>query len=163
MSRCIKRWYLVFGPILLLSGCSEINPRVATAPNQIATLSGKLPANPLAWRVITSGLDSQRSTMYTLFGNDMAVTYARSHSQHDYPEGSVLSLVTWNQQEDPRWFGARIPAAPKSVEFVSVKAGAVYSYESFEGTPLRQVLNQSDSKPNDRAAYLLSQRAAVMP
>ena len=40
--------------------------------------------------------------MYTLFGNDLAVQYAHTNPQHDYPAGSVLSLVTWSQQEDPR-------------------------------------------------------------
>jgi hypothetical protein len=105
--------------------------------------------------------------MCTLFGNDLAVQYARSHSQRDYPAGSVLSLVTWKQQEDGRWFGGRIPAAPKSVEFVTVRAGAEnrlsYSYQEFNGAPLKKVTDQEGPAPNERAEYLLSQRAAVMP
>ncbi|MGA7237229.1 MAG: hypothetical protein WBY44_16205 [Bryobacteraceae bacterium] len=40
-----------------------------------------------------------------------------------YPIGAVLALVTWTKQEDDRWFGARIPAEVKSVEFVGVTAG----------------------------------------
>jgi len=57
------------------------------------------------------------------------------------PNGSALSLVTWTQQEDSRWFGAKIPAPVKSVEFVFVSTAAdgrpSYSYRKFEGTPLK--------------------------
>jgi len=105
--------------------------------------------------------------MSTLYGNDVAAQYARSNTQHDYSSGSVLSLVTWNQQEDPRWFGGNIPAAPKSVELVIVGSApdhhATYAYQKYEGAPLKKVSAQEGLTPNDRAIYLLSQRAAVMP
>ncbi len=163
-----RKIYLVgMGILLGVMGCSEQNPRVATRLNQDAALAGDLPSNPLQWRVITSAVNEQDSTMYTLFGNDLAVQYARTNSQHDYPAGSVLSLVTWKQQEDPRWFGGKIPAAPKSVEFVTVGATAdhrpSYSYQEYEGAPLKKISAQEGLAPDGRAAYLLSQRAAVMP
>jgi hypothetical protein len=150
-----------------LLGCTNTNPRVATRLNASGSLTGDLPANPLQWKVITSAINKQDSTMYTLFGNDIAVQYARTNSQHDYPAGSVLSLVTWTQQEDPRWFGGRIPSAPKSVEFVTVRASPdqkrTYTYEDFEGTPLKKISTQDGLAPDSRAAYLVDQRAAVMP
>jgi hypothetical protein len=159
---------LMAAALLNMTGCSEVNPRVVTRLNESAALVGGLPANPLQWRVITSAINkTQAPTMSTLFGNDAAVQCARTNLQHDYPNGAVLALVTWTQQEDPRWFGARIPAAPKSVEFVTVKVGAdnrpQYSYEDFEGSPLKKVSAQEGATPGERAAYLLSQRAAVMP
>ena len=112
--------------------------------NKRAPLNVALPADPLQWNVITSFVDRPGSTMSTLYGNDTAVRYARSNSQHDYPAGSMLSLVTWTQEDDPHWFGAKIPGQVKSVEFVSVPPGL--------------------SDPTGRHdAYLLSLRAAVMP
>ena len=88
--------------------------------------------------------------MYTLFGNDLAVQYARKNSQHDYPAGSVLSLVAWNQQEDPRWFGGNLPATPKSVEFVTVGVAPdhrpLYSYQDFEGAPFKKVSTQESPR-----------------
>ncbi len=102
-------------------------------------LGGNLSDNPLDWRVITTSIDKRAATMSTLFGNDAAVEYARTSAGQNYPSGAVLSLVTWKQREDGHWFGARVPAAPVSVEFV---------------------------RPGDsgaRAADLLSRRAAVMP
>lgn len=105
--------------------------------------------------------------MSTLYGNDVAVNYARSHAQHDYPIGSVLSLVTWKERDDNRWFGAKIPDQPKSVEFVFVTAAAdgqpLYSYQKFEGSPLKKVASQDSAVPNDPAFALLSQRASVFP
>jgi hypothetical protein len=105
--------------------------------------------------------------MWTLYGNDLAVDYARTHSQHDYPAGSQISLVTWTQREDPRYFGARIPGEVKSVEFVVVGAApdgrSSYSYSAYEGPSLVKVPALASMAPNDRSTYLLSQRAAVMP
>ena len=126
--------------------------------NRRAALRGNLPWDPLRWNVITSLVDQRQSTMSTLYGNPAAVSYARTRGGSDYPAGCVLSLVTWTQQPDPHWFGARIPADVKSVEFVSVDPGAS-SYEIYTGSPLAR-----SSTPEDgRAEYLRSLRAAVMP
>jgi hypothetical protein len=144
---------------LILAGCSSENPRVVTRVNQDAALTGDLIANPLGDKVITTWIDPRNSTMSTLFGNDVAV----ENSRGEYPAGSMLALVTWTQQEDPRWFGAKIPAKPQSVEFVVVGTEPAYSYRKYEGSPLKQVSTDAGTSPNDRAAYLLSQRAAVMP
>jgi len=160
----------LFSAALLLGilGCNSTpNARVATKLNDGASLTGDLPANPLQWKVITSAINRQDSTMYTLFGNDIAVQYARTNSQQHYPAGAVLSLVTWSQQEDPRWFGGNIPSAPKSVEFVTVGSAPdntpTYTYQSFGGTPLKKVSDQNGLTPDSRTAYLIAQRAAVMP
>jgi hypothetical protein len=146
---------------LVLTGCSQqVNQRVATRLNDDAAIVG-LAANPMQGKVITSWIDKQSGTMSTLFGNDVAAGYARTSAEFRYPTGSVLSAVTWSQAEDPRWFGGSIPAKPQSVEIVTV--GGTYSYRRFEGSPLKQVAQEDGAAPGERAAYLLSQRAAVMP
>ncbi len=145
-----------------LAGCSgKANPRVTTTLNNDAALGGGLAANPLQGKVITSWIDKQDKTMSTLFGNDIAIQHARTNEKFNYPAGSVLSLVTWSQQEDPRWFGGNLPAKPRSVEVVTV--GGAYLYQRFEGSPLKSVATEEGAVPGERAAYLLSQRAAVMP
>jgi hypothetical protein len=152
---------------LTLSGCAGNEPKISAEFNQGASLVGDLPANPLQWRVISSSMDSAASTMSTLYGNDVAIGYARTSAQHDYPAGAVLALVTWTQTEDHRWFGAKIPAQVKSVEFVTVAEATQdersYSYQKFEGTPLKLSSMEQGTVPAERAAHLLSQRAAVMP
>ena len=51
--------------------------------NERAALSGRLPWNPLSGNVITSVIDKQASTMSTLYGNAIAVRYARGHTEQD--------------------------------------------------------------------------------
>ncbi len=67
--------------------------------------------------------------------NDVAVGYARTNGKGGYPAGSVISAVTWGQQEDPRWFGGSIPAKPHSVEIVTFDG--TYSYKRYEGSRCR--------------------------
>jgi hypothetical protein len=152
---------------LSLLGCAADEPKISAVFNQSASLAGQLRANPLQWKVITSSIDRAGSTMSTLYGNDLAVEYARTSSPHDYPVGAELSLVTWTQTEDARWFGARIPAQVMSVEFVTVESEPggkrSFSYREFTGTPLKMSSTQQSLTPSERSAYLLSQRAAVMP
>jgi hypothetical protein len=161
-------WLACFFTTVLTLGswsCNDTGAAVA-AINQPASLTGQLPGNPLQWKVITSLTDNRASTMSTLYGNDFAVRFARSGGR-DYPPGSVLSLVTWTEQDDDRWFGARIPGQVKSVEFVTVSAGpnnqSSYSYEKYEGLPLTRASAADGRTPPVRAAYLLSLRASVMP
>jgi hypothetical protein len=152
---------------LSIFGCSGHSSALAPSLNQGAALVGDLPANPLQWKIITNAIDKPDSTMSTLYGNDVAVEYARTHSQRDYPLGSILSLVTWTQREDPRWFGAKIPDRVSAVEFVTVGAtpdGHIsYAYASYVGAPLKKASDQQSATPHDRTLYLLTQRAAVLP
>jgi len=155
---------IVLAGLVLLLGCTRENARVVTTLNQEAAVAGELPSNPMQGKVITSWVDKQASTMTTVFGNDVAVRYARTNPEAKYPAGSALSVVTWSQQEDLRWFGGNIPAKAKSVEFVSVGTGAnAYSYQRYEGSPLKKVAGEDGAAPNERTAYLLGRRAAVMP
>jgi Haem-binding domain/Cytochrome P460 len=139
------------------------NDYVFTVPPRMP----QLPSNPTQWNVITSLIDESSSTMSTLYGNAAAVQYARSNSQHDYPVGAELSLVTWSRLEDGHWFGARIPGAVKSVELLEAAANPdnriSYSYEIYEGSPLKLASATEDRSAGSRASYLLSLRASVMP
>jgi hypothetical protein len=154
-------------PLAVLWGCGGAPSKVKATINQSASLQGDLPEDPLVWRVISSSADTKNVTMSTLFGNDAAVQFARSNAQHNYPSGAAVSLVTWTQQEDDRWFGAKIPQQMKSVEFVFVRTGGdgkpLYSYQTYAGAPLKKVSEQEAPAPAGRTADLLAQRAAVMP
>jgi hypothetical protein len=160
--------------VLACLGCAggEFKAPAATL-NQSATLSDGLPVNPMAWKIITSSVDRSAATMSTLYGNEIAVAYARSNAGQTYPNGAEIALVTWTQGDDDRWFGAKVPDQVKSVEFAAVEGPDTtksqgpyerqYDYEKYEGTPLRQVIQQRALAPDDRMTALFSQRAAVMP
>jgi hypothetical protein len=160
-------FFLALGILLMIAGCSSQQPKVAATLNRSASINGNLPENPLQWRVIATLVDQTESSMSTLYGNDTAVDYARTHARHDFPNGSKLSRVTWMQREDERWYGAKIPNHVKSVEFVFVKAvangRALYSYQRYEGAPLKRVAAEEGPTPSEAASTLLSQRAAVLP
>ncbi|KAI9451718.1 hypothetical protein F5148DRAFT_1289976 [Russula earlei] len=79
--------------------------------------------------------------MSILYGNEIAVAYARSGGKGlAYPGGSVLSLVTWEQQEDKHWFGGNIPKKIQSVEMVAFDSAASLKYTDYVGAPLQQHL-----------------------
>ena len=164
----MSRLFLLTTPIvlLLLANCTVSRSVGGAMLKNKAAISGEFPVNPPQWRVITCGTDPRESTMSTLFGNDTAVRYTRRHSEGDYPQGSMLAFVTWRQQDDNRWFGARLPAETTSVEMLTVGVSdtgqPLYSYEEYGGSPLKRI-TVVETRAKSRAAYLLSQRAAVMP
>jgi hypothetical protein len=153
--------------LIALSSCLNrpTDPLVLT--NQEASLPVGLPYNPLEWRIITSTIDQQKGTMSTLFGNDIAVHHRRSSSDRAYPPGSVLSLVTWLQQNDKHWFGARIPARIESIEFIKVDSTpdnrSSYSYEHYDVMSGKKLSVEGSSITNTRIESVLGQRASVMP
>ena len=145
------------------SGDYPPNFKVSLA-HKDASLVGDLPFNPLQWGVISSSISRKDGTMATLYGNDLAVRAARARIQAGYPKGSALSLVTWCEQPDSHWFGARIPGLVKSVEFVMIDADSLQlpSYLEFKGSPLRKVASDAGAAES-RVAYILGQRASAMP
>ena len=136
--------------------------------NGAAALPPGLPADPLQWRVITTSLDETNRTMATLFGNDLAMVHVRTEAQSPWPPGAEVALVTWKQQEDKHWFGARIPVAVQSVEYVTVQAPlapdqpAGFVYDLYAGTPLaKQTADPTAGAA--RAFALMGLRGAVLP
>ena len=110
--------------------------------NAAADLPASLPYQPLEWSAITMYVNPQDHTMATLYGNETAIRSlnlrgADAMTTPTYASGAVLALVTWAQRDDPHWFGARIPDAPQSIEFVQVQSkGGRNSYLRFAGVNL---------------------------
>jgi hypothetical protein len=160
--------WIVSGTALLLlgaAGCSHRAPTERDLFNVDGALPGRLPVRPLEWRVITSSIDREHHTMSTLFGNDAAVTGARSATGTvTYPVGSQLALVTWAQKDDGHWFGARIPQRFVSMELITVAAGiggkASARYERFG--PDGRLANTS-GQDAVREETILAERASFMP
>jgi hypothetical protein len=139
--------------------------------NNAAALPTGLSYQPFAWRAITMYADPQSRAMATLYGNDSAIQAVKGRNADSantangpgYPAGAVLALVTWAQRDDPHWFGARIPNAPESVEFVQVAAsGQTNTYRRFAGAGLVE-----DHPPANiavqRTSFLLALAPAQMP
>ncbi len=109
--------------------------------NAAAALPASLPYQPLQWGAITMYVDPSDHTVATLYGNETAlkslkVRGADAMTAPSYTAGAVVALVTWNQRDDPHWFGARIPDAPRSIEFVEIGPAGKNSYRRFAGGEL---------------------------
>lgn len=110
--------------------------------NAAASLPASLPYQPLGWGVITMYVDPANRTITALYGNDIALKNLNlrgdaAMTTPSYAAGAVLALVTWNQRDDPHWFGARIPDVPQSIEFVQIgPEGGSESYRRFAGAEL---------------------------
>jgi hypothetical protein len=75
----------------------------------------------------------------------------------------VLALVTWVQRDDPHWFGARIPGALQSVEFVQVAAaGQTSNYRRFAGPGLIEDHGTTSTAPQ-RTSFVLGLAPASLP
>jgi hypothetical protein len=136
--------------------------------NRASALAQGMSYQPLEWSAITLYVDPGAHTMAALLGNDVAMRALRargaaSREPQTYPPGAVLALVTWAQRDDPHWFGARIPDAPRSVEFVQVNAqGTASTYQRFEGSRLVEPTHSTESAAR-RRSFILNLAPARMP
>ncbi|MEO6315254.1 MAG: cytochrome P460 family protein [Chitinophagaceae bacterium] len=128
----------------------------------------QIPVNPgHEDKVINSSINKKSGTMATLYGNEIAVRFARKHTGSDYPAGSILTLVTWQQKEDAHWFGGQIPGDIHSIEKVKFNnTGNLRSspyYEKYAGMPLKKIQDSNLYDEKERLAYIVGKRASVMP
>lgn len=143
---------------LLMIACSKKQENV----NSLAAIqkNDDLTENPLLMIPLTSSVQPMDHTMSTLYGNEMAAEYAKTHSEGNYPRGSKLYEVTWKQKPDDVWFGGNVPEAMLSVEQVVVDDMDHAVYSLYKGRPLKRV----DSKDGEiRLKYIISQKMAVSP
>lgn len=161
MKRIFRLQYTVLLALTLcfLYSCQHTKPDNLNNEASILEL-GDLHENPLLMGVITTSVNLNNKTMSTLYGNTIAIDFAKKNSGIKYPEGSVLYEVTWEQQPDSVWFGANIPGVLISVEKIDFNKESTPFYTIYEGSPLRTSKNHN---ANDRLDQIISQRFAVTP
>jgi hypothetical protein len=144
--------------------------RAEVVNNPAAELPPSLPYQPLAWGAITMYVDPKTRTTATLYGDEAAMRAVLAHkgasaaNGMEYPAGAVLALITWAQRDDPHWFGARIPDAPQSVEFVQVSSGRQGTYRRFGGQGLaEEVGGNSGSVAVQRTNFILGLAPVQLP
>ena len=149
--------------LLALSACSQ-NTVPSGQLNEVASIPTSFNFSKLGLRVLSSSVNRRQATMATLYGNSLARQAALRGTGAAQP-GEVLALLTWRQQADPNWFGARIPGALQSLELLRAgKAGAGHpavTYQCFMGKAL--VLKADTLHQQERIYYLLAQKPAVIP
>ncbi len=126
---------------------------------RVGKIVGSLPDSlgfPLRGKVVTVFADAPKGTVSTLYSSSPVVAAGA------YPAGTVLSLVTWDRQDDARWFGGEIPGALRSVEQVVIGVDGKPAYADWSGPGL-QHNNVDNEDIVRRVAVMLHKRAAVMP
>ena len=148
--------------VVFLTSCSGSDAK------KLINISASLPAsfnfNQMDLKGINSSINPKRATMSTLYGNNPALSVMKSGSPHQ--DGEVLALVTWKQQEDEHWFGARIPGALLSVDLIKTvpdhhKGDPKIVYQRYEGSNLTLTTDTAGRAKNIR--YMLSQKPSILP
>lgn len=155
---------LLAGLVLMVSACADNNNKLnAGAINAKASLPASLNFTSLGYKVITSSINKKMGTMATLYGNEQALAAAVAGT-NDIKAGEEFALITWKQQDDDRWFGAKIPGDLQSVETIktlSSKTGVGVIYKCFDGRALNP---RADTLKNaERIKYIFAQQPSVMP
>lgn len=146
--------------IALFTGCVQ-----TTAPadliNKKASLPGTFTISDLHQRVLSSFYNTKDNTNSVLYGDNGAEQVLQKHNTATSPAFS-LTLFTWHQQEDPHWFGARIPGDLVSVErLTKERTGDRLSYQKLTGKQLTAVDDTAGS--GKRIRFILSQQPLIQP
>lgn len=132
--------------------------------NREASLPESFEFSKLGLKTISSVINPALGTTSTLYGNDNALKELKSPDSYTTSE-KTLVLVTWQQQEDPRWFGAKIPSDLKLVEVIRTKSSLKdynnIDYRVYEGRNLGN--RKANLKNEDRIKFITSIQPAVMP
>jgi hypothetical protein len=146
------------GCALLLAACSN------NKPVKLFNTDAALPASPKynldGLKVITSFVNKTKGTASTLYGNDAALKSALDGNKL-LASGELFTLVTWKQQDDDHWFGAKIPSTVQTIEVLKTGTAGTFDYNRLEGKELaspKDTLGQGK-----RIAYILGQKPSVMP
>ena len=75
----------------------------------------------------------------------------------------ILGKLIWAQRDDPHWFGARIPDAPQSIEFVQIVApGQISFYRRFDGAALTED-SAASAIASQRTSFIVGLPPAPLP
>lgn len=153
---------LLVSAIFIWVGCkSSTNPDQLI--NQKASLPQTFKLSELHQKVIATFINNRNHTTCLLYGNNKAYMAASATRMIAMP-GESFTLVTWQQQNDEHWFGARIPGNLVSAEtltLISKDNAPAYQYQKFSGQDLVKFADTTGSA--DRIRYILSQKASITP
>ena len=153
--------FITISALIVLSSCEQHKN-----PDQLINSKASLPASfklsELHQKVITTFINKRDSTMSTLYGNDQAGKIAAKQAQPGDSDAS-FTLVTWHQQDDPHWFGARIPGDLISVETVQTGTAEnkLINYQKYSGKNLVKLADTVGR--SSRIHFILSQNPSIIP
>lgn len=153
-------YYIILMAAVVFCSCNH-----KTAPesliNEKASLPDTFQLSGLHLKVLTSVINKNDSTTSVLYGNAAAERMLDSDKTAD-TTASKFVLVTWRQQPDKHWFGARIPGNLVAVEQLQTNgANGIAHYEKFTGKKLTRVTDTAGEA--GRIKFILSQKVSFIP
>lgn len=160
----MKKISQIVSPILMLVLCTNCTKITADVINEKAsiTANAELPENPLVMTPISFSINPMISQVSTLFCNEISIHHLDKNDSLLYPKGAIFYQVTWSQEADPWWFGAKIPNSIIKVERLQFNGADLPDYKVYTGNPLKRITQQSIDK-NSRIKFILSQNRLKMP
>jgi len=153
---------IVAGSLFLLTACNS-NTNTTNLYNEKAAIPASYNFSQKGLKVIASFINKKQHTMSTLYGNEQGLKATQSGG--DKVPGEELTLVTWNQQDDDHWFGAKIPSNLKSIEVVKTvpvnQNSIAVNYNCYEGKTL--TLSSDTTHNQERIKYILDQKPSILP
>ena len=114
---------------------------------------------------IAPSMNKNQGTVSILYGNSVA-RQATLDSSNVHKPGEIYSFVTWEQVNDPHWYGSYLNGRLKSVETVSVvrapDGSTSIEYQLLQGKVGKDPSGHAVGD-QDRIGFILSQQPAVFP
>lgn len=101
----MKIRYCILVLLLAILACKQPEVNI----NEDASLPESFQFDKLDLRTIGSTINSKARTTSILYGNNNALN-ALINPEESIKGEKILVFITWEQQDDPRWFGAKIPS-----------------------------------------------------
>ena len=156
---------IMAGIAIAMTACTNAPDNHAGEINAKASLPASFNFKNKGLHVITSSVNKRENTTAVLYGNAAAQKFAAKTAPTD-SVGVLMTLVTWNQEDDWRWFGARIPGDSLCAETVTITgkpAAPQIKFEMFNGRLLTRETNTDGVDTAQRIKYILGQKASILP
>lgn len=159
----MKKWASIIAHVACLLQACDRETSHAYLMNEKARLPVSFNFDSLKLKVMASFINAKLGTISLLYANSPVIKNSykvkRSHSA-----GEVMALITWKQQPDTNWFGARIPGALQTLELIEIIADPshpIITYKRYRG---RNLLIDKDTLGQlTRTKYILELQPSVMP
>lgn len=153
---------ILLASLAIFSGCKP-SPGADVLINQKASLPESFKLSELHQKVITSFINNRKHTTSILYSNNQAYAAANGGTSIR-SSGQFFTLVTWQQQDDAHWFGARIPGnliSAETLHLTDSNSRIIYHYQKFKGKELAKLADTTGNAA--RVKFILSQQASIMP
>jgi len=154
----MRNYFIILIAMSLAACGTDHKSQLQTRYNTAATPSQTEALQAMNGFIINSFVNTKTHTTGTLYGNAVVANYLKDSTDNNYPKGSVVTLLTWQQISDPRWFGGNIPDSLVSMEIVRYNDSTTYTF--YEGKNLTPAVN---SNAASSMAWIKAQSMMIVP